>query len=69
MAIQQVSGRCYGRAYYSTTVRLYIANKAAQKLYNKHNVQVVAKYDVRHSRSASTVIALRALIPAVLSPC
>ena len=39
--------------YYSTTVRIYIANKAAQKIYNKLVVQVVAKYKVRHPRAGS----------------
>ena len=43
-----------GPVYYSTTVRMYIANKAAQKIYNKHNVQVVAKYNV-HCRARSKV--------------
>ena len=38
--IQQVSGRSvvHGPVCYSATVRIYLANKAAQKIYNKHNV-------------------------------
>ena len=47
MTIQPFSGRkaVHGPVYYSTTVRIYIANKAAPKIYNKLNVQVVAKFN------------------------
>ena len=41
----QGSSAVHGPVYYSTTARVYIANKAAQKIYNKHNLQVVARWN------------------------
>ena len=69
MAIPQVSGRkaVHGPVYYSATVQMYIANKAAQKIYNKHNVQVVAKYDRSPPALAATAsIQHRAIVMAAI---
>ena len=57
LVIYQVSGygTVHDAVYYSITVRIYIANKAAQKIYKKHNAQV----NVRH-RSGSNDSAARA---------
>ena len=67
VATQQVSGSRLYRSIvcYSATVRIYIANKAAQKIYNKHNVQVVAKCDRSPPALAATApIQHRAIVMA-----